>query len=239
MLIVDDSREKKPNKRPTELQRTRLPSALTDSDVIPKSLQYHSRRRSSVIPDVTPNVIPDVTPNVIPDVTPSVIPDVTPSVIPDVTPSVIPDVCNRESSQLKRRNPGFPLTTGGNDRGGTSGNDRRAPAEMTKGQRAVGGSTPISFPTLLQCHSRRPPQCHSRRHPSVIPDVTPNVIPDVTPTVIPDVCNRESSQLKRRNPGFPLTTGGNDRGGTGGNDRGGPAGMTEGTSGNDGGGRRE
>ena len=71
------------------------------------------RRRSSIIPDITPSVIPDVTPNV----------------IPDVTPSVIPDVCNRESSQLKRGNTGFPLTT--------SGNDGRGSAGMTEGRRRM------------------------------------------------------------------------------------------------------
>ena len=100
MLIVDDSREKKPNKRPTELQRTRLPFTLTNSDVIPevvpisfptspqchsmRHLQCHSRRHPHAIPNVTPNVIPNIPSN------------------------VIPDVCNRESSQLKKRKPWIP-----------------------------------------------------------------------------------------------------------------------------------
>ena len=83
----------------------------------PTSPQCHSRSPPSVIPDITPSVIPGLTP--------SVIPGLTPSVIPGLTPSVIPDVCNRESSQLKRRNSGFPLTTGGND--------RRRPAGLTEG----------------------------------------------------------------------------------------------------------
>ncbi len=70
------------------------------------------------------------------------------------------------------------------------------------------------------------PPCHSRhiQSPAVIPDV---VNP---PSVIPDVINRESTAFSHAGPpeegteekdtGFPLKTGGNDRGG--------PAGMTEG-----------
>ena len=115
MLIADDSREKKPNKRPPELQRTPLPSALTDSDVIPKSLQYHSRHPPNVIPDIPPMSFPTSPqchsrrhPQCHSRHPPNVIPDVTPSVIPDVTPSVIPDVCNRESSQLKKRKHWIP-----------------------------------------------------------------------------------------------------------------------------------
>ena len=38
---------------------------------------------------------------------------------------------------------------------------------------------------------------------------------------------------EKKNTGFPLTTGGNDRGGTRGYDREGPAGMTESTRGYD------
>ena len=59
------------------------------------------------------------------------------------------------------------------------------------------------------------------------------------PSVIPDVINRESmvfpcmpKQIKeQKNTGFPLTTGGNDRGGAGGNDKGARTGMTEGPGG--------
>jgi len=65
------------------------------------------------------------------------------------------------------------------------------------------------------------------------------------PSVIPDIFNRESKsspmqahtnkRTAKQDPGFPLTTGGNDRGETGGNDRGEtgghdrekPGGMTE------------
>ena len=86
---------------------------------------------SSVIPDVgnRPSAIPDV------GNPPAVIPDVgnRPSVVPDVgNPlSVIPDIFNRESKSspmpahtnkgTKKQNTGFPLTTGGNDRGGPTG----------------------------------------------------------------------------------------------------------------------
>ncbi len=58
-------------------------------------------------------------------------------------PSVIPDVFNRESMAFPMQDPtnegteekdtGFPLTTGGNDRGGPSGYDRGARSGMTEG----------------------------------------------------------------------------------------------------------
>ena len=80
---------------------------------------------------------------------------------------------------------------------------------------------PPSFPTFLI------PLCHSRCFQS--------------PSVIPDVVNRESRAFpmqghtnegtEKKDTGFPLTTGGNDRGGTGGNDRGGTGGSDRGGTG--------
>ena len=95
-------------------------------------------------PSNPPSVILDVVnpPSVILDVVnpPAVIPDVVnpPSAIPDVVnpPSVIPDVVNRESmvfpcrptnKRTKKQDTGFPLTTGGHDKGGAAG--------MTEGER--------------------------------------------------------------------------------------------------------
>ena len=61
--------------------------------------------------------------------------------------TVIPDIFNRESRAFpiqghtnegtEEKDTGFPLTTGGNDRGGPGGNDRGARASM------------LSFPTFL------------------------------------------------------------------------------------------
>ena len=198
-------------------------------------------------------------------------------------PSVIPDVFNRESMAFpmqdhtnegtEEKNTGFPLTTGGNDRGGRrecqrgpSGYDRRARAGMTEGtgrvcQRgqsrhanrlAESMAFPIRDHTIPPCHSRH------LQSPSVIPDVF-NPLPSFPtsstpfchsrrlqpPSVIPDVFNRESMAFpmqdhtnegtEEKNTGFPLTTGGNDRGGRrecqrepSGYARGDQAGMTEG-----------
>ena len=106
---------------------------------------------------------------------------------------------------------GLTKRTGGPDRGDRAG--------MTKG---------LQNPGLLPCWGTR--------FRPVIPDIFN------PPSVIPDVFNRESRVFSHAGPaeegteeqdtGFPLTTGGNDRGvpagltgGTGGNDRGGRAGL--------------
>ena len=130
-------------------------------------------------------------------------------------PSVIPDIFNRESMAFpmkghtnkgtEEKAPGFPLKTGGNDRGG--------PAGMTRGPTGMKGA---------------------RAGPSVMPDVF-NPLPSCPMcsilSVIPDIFNRESmafpmqghtnKRTEEKDAGFPLTTGGNDRRG--------PAGMTKGS----------
>ena len=63
------------------------------------------------------------------------------------SPSVIPDIFNRESmgfpmqdhtnEETEEKDSGFPLTTGGNDRGGPSRHDREDRAGMTKGTKRV------------------------------------------------------------------------------------------------------
>ncbi len=72
---------------------------------------------------------------------PSVMPHVVnpPSVMPHAfnPPSVIPDIFNRESMVFPmqahtnrgttKQDTGFPLTTGGNDKGETGGHDREGP----------------------------------------------------------------------------------------------------------------
>ena len=144
------------------------------------------------------------------------------------SPAVMPDIFNRESTSsptqghtnkgTEEKNTGFPLTTGGNDRGG--------PAGMTKGPEQAFRHAPrlplplLSCPTRsippLSCPMFSIPRCHARRFQS--------------PAVMPDIFNRESTSsptqghtnkgTEEKNTGFPLTTGGNDRGG--------PAGMTKG-----------
>ena len=120
---------------------------------------------------------------------------------------------------------------------GPSGYDRGARAGMTEGTGRVcqrGQSRhanrlaeSMAFP--IRDHTI--PPCHSRRLQS--------------PSVIPDVFNRESmafpmqdhtnEETEEKDTGFPLTTGGNDRGGRrvcqrelSGHDGGDQAGMTEG-----------
>ena len=77
----------------------------------------------------------------------------------------------------EEKNTGFPLTTGGNNRGGTGGNNRGALARMTEG-------TPVRM-------TKRPERgrCHARRFQS------PAVMPDIfnRPSVIPDILNRPLS----------------------------------------------
>ena len=167
-----------------------------------------------------------------------------PSVLPNV-PSVIPDICNRESKAFspdraarmkgtKKKNTGFPLKT--------AGMTEREPAGMTKRARAgmpeeSAGRHDYAFviPNIVN-------------RPLVIPDAVnrPSVILDIVnrPSVLPDICNRESKAFspdraarmkgtEKKNTGFPLKTGGHDRGGTGGHDRGGTGRHDrEGTGGN-------
>ena len=75
-----------------------------------------------------------------------------PAVIPDIVnpPSVIPDIVNRESMTFpmqahtnkrkgtEEKNTGFPLTTGGNDRGGAGGHDKGAPVSLSPCGRVPG-----------------------------------------------------------------------------------------------------
>ena len=149
-----------------------------------------------------------------------------PAVMPDIgnPPSVIPDIFNRESKSspmqghpnegTEKQNPGFPLTTGGNDRGtrrhdrGASGHDGGTRAGMPKG---------LQNPWPTQDHTIPPTSCPTFSIPAVMPDI------GNPPSVIPDIFNRESmvspcratrmTRTEKQNPGFPLTTGGNDRGG--------------------------
>ena len=134
-----------------------------------------SRARGNVSPLPTPRIIP---------AHPSVMPDVgnPPSVMPDIVnpPSVIPDVINRESmvfpcrpTQIRnKKNTGFPLTTGGHDRGG--------PAGMTK---APPSPSPLAGEGRGEGVSG-----HDKGPRAGIPSCPTCSLP---PSVMPDVINRE------------------------------------------------
>ena len=104
----------------------------------------------------------------------------------------------------EKKNPGFPLTTGGNDKGG--------PASMTEGR------TGMTEGAKQVCQrGQSGPFRHARRVQSPLLSFPTFFIGN--PWLFP-MQGHPNEGTEEKNPGFPLTTGGNDRGGTRGHDGG-------------------
>ena len=86
-------------------------------------------------------------------------------------PSVIPDVINRESmvfpcrhTQIRnQKNTGFPLTTGGYDRGGPGGYDKPRVREAVPNYPTPPGPRPGRFPQHFRPHVALAPAYPARR----------------------------------------------------------------------------
>ena len=101
----------------------------------------------------------------------------------------------------RRKDTGFPLTTGGNDRGETGGKDRR----VWVGRGGCPRRTLLSFPRSLS--------------PTFV--IGERESRGMAGSWVPAMLGLGMGRLwgRRKDTGFPLTTGGNDRGETGGKDR--------------------